>query len=233
MKSSLFTNGLCNRLSVMFALRKINGRVNFRWVDNDQCGGRFHDCFESIEGVDITYDAEPYYDGRRPGKLVLAEFEFLYRDLRPVLALRKRVAENVAKMGGKFVAVHYRGTDLLPWMRRKRKPTTTTGALMDFIDTCDPSLQVWLATDDPTVPALFRERYGDRLHCHSFDESLTDENRKTSLADSVVDIYTCVMAEHFAGSYGSTFSRFIRQHRNLLSRRQIRELCLPDAEVFP
>jgi hypothetical protein len=93
--------------------------------------------------------------------------------------------------------------------RENRQPTTDA----EFFEFCDnSSLPIFMATDSVKAQKLYREKYGKRI---LFWEKMKGKVilRKTELETAVLDLFTCILAKDFKGSYYSSFSDTILQLR--------------------
>jgi len=78
---------------------------------------------------------------------------------------------------------------------------------MKFIDNCDPTMKIYIATDNKETQDIFINKYNDRIIIKKIIPS--DSLRQTSVQDAVVDIYICAGAKYFMGSIGSSFTDLI------------------------
>ena len=78
---------------------------------------------------------------------------------------------------------------------------------MKFIDNLDPTMKIYIATDNKNTQDIFYNKYNDRIIMKKIIPS--DNLRQTSVQDAVVDIYICAGAKYFMGSIGSSFTDII------------------------
>ena len=119
-----------------------------------------------------------------------------------------------AACGSDYVAVHIRRTDhQCPEARR-----THDGAFHDFLER-HASSNIYLATDNAVTREAYRQRYGSRIKACTPVASGTireeQPERHTPVAQAVIDIFVCVYARTFKGSYYSSFSDAIAQLRRV------------------
>lgn len=204
------TQGLCNRLRVVFSFRKealLKGwPLEVEWHLEEECVGHFLDVFEPVDGVDFVSVLSGEADYRGCYQCCPPD----YADLRPNEAVRKFIRDNLRELGDDFVAVHVRRTDHSRHAI-KRECFTPDEEFHEFVEGTQGPL--FLATDEQEVQHEFRLRYGDRLKATSPFEH-PDKLRQSSLMRSVADLYTCVLATQFKGSGWSSFSRLIITLRN-------------------
>ena len=219
----LATDGLCNRLRVAlsFALvaRRQNRPLVVVWPINSVCPGGFTEAFEPLDGVSFVEEAprgvRPQFPPRshdfhpdvRGGDDELG----CYRLLQPTPGVQSRVQQNVAALGS-FISLHIRRTD--HW-----GSTATDDDFADFVDAHKSAYPcAYLATDNAVTQAKF---CGHAVRGRMFAacrriEADPSRLRQTSIADAVVDIYTCAAADGpFKGCFTSSFSDTIARLRAL------------------
>lgn len=125
------------------------------------------------------------------------------REMTPTDAVRARVDAIAAEFSAKTVGVHIRRSD------HKDAVAVSTDAA--FFAAADAALaegtaeRFFLATDDTTVEATFRARYGTRI--------LTQEHKKLAryspkaIEDALVDVLALSRTARIIGSFGSSFSQ--------------------------
>lgn len=228
------TYGLGNQLRVLLSYRAVamqQGRLLVLVWHNCSaaCPARFRDLFEPIDGVVVidslselemvhpelsrahpsmipsTYFAHPAVDGT-------PEEISMWKPLRPVASLRDRIEEIRSLCGPEYVAVHIRRTDHhCDEAARTRDP-----AFDHFLEQHTPC-DVYLATDNHQTQQDFVHRYGARIKGLAPIETGSvremEPQRHTPVAQAVIDIFCCVHARSFKGSFYSSFSDAIQQLR--------------------
>jgi len=226
--------GLCNKLRSVLSYRHValaHGRhLIVLWRRGAACDARFADCFEPLSGVTFLHDiaelshpqrsalalaggeaAASTYDSHPAVKYTDAE-SLMYSSLTPQSAIRDAVASAAAAFGGPFVAAHMRRTDHVAMFG----DWTPDAAFCAFLDR-HASLPIFLSTDNAATQDSMLRRYPTRLHGLAPVSSPpasgagggccpSSERRHTSVERAVVDLFTCVEAERFMGTFMSSFS---------------------------
>ena len=211
-------NGLCNRLRVIFSYytfaQKQNKVLKVIWLKNHLCPGYFDDYFEPINNITFikekTSDEKIFYTGIFPHQ----KYTPSYKHLKLKSEIKEIIDNNIKTLTSPYVAVHIRRTDHAALAIRHNN-FTTDKAFMRFINKTKPA-PVYVATDNKQTHTLYKNRYKHRIKLpyHDLINGGTGK-RKTSLRDSIVDLYICVNAAHFMGSGQSSFSGVIKQLRSL------------------
>lgn len=215
------TGGLCNYLRVVFSYKQFamsKGEcLTVVWKVSDMCNGFFLDFFEEVP--DVTFvkeandDTKVDYKGLDSHKeYVLGNIDYSNLVLRP--EMRASVDEIVSSLGNNFIAVHIRRTDHTTGFSNDKK-LTSDDSFVKFIheNTCK---NLYIATDNADTFKKFEKMFQSRmkaLNCVRPEFSATSF-RQTSLAQAIVDIFVCVRAKQFKGSYYSSFSNLIAFMRN-------------------
>lgn len=175
---------------------------------HDPAYGASDDVADGLQLVRACYDSHPSV------KYSLLE-QAMYRQLQLRPELEARVAHNLAKLGGAgaFVAVHVRRTDHVE-VFGEPGPAGSDDAFMRFVDSRPESEPIFVATDNPATQAMFVARYGARVRQLTLmadqaalgGDGCDGAGRHTSVAEAVVDLYTCVRASCFKGTPLSSFS---------------------------
>ena len=212
------------------------------WQRTAACTARFCDLFEAVDGavvVDEAADLELVRPGlsklptdvipsvylTHPAVFNTAHETAMWKVLQPLPALRDAVATKLAMLGPSFVAVHVRRTDHMTQGGQKQLAQQSGAWTADknferFLES-HPTSSIYLATDNASTQRHFLSRFGDRIKAltpigGAPRESANDEasvHRHTPVQDAVVDIFTCVAAEFFKGTYYSSFSDAIQRCR--------------------
>jgi len=201
--------GLNNKLNALLGYLHLANRENknlkFIWIKDDACPGDFNDLFEDIPNVEIIKSDEPY-----DFKTHWASDDQYIKDkyfslLKPKLSIQKKIdnfKKELTSSNSNYIACHIRRTDIIGagWVKKH----TTDEDYINFINQYDPSLKIFIATDNKDTQDQFRSIYKDRI---VFKEIIPSNNvRQTSLEDAVVDMYVCAGATYFLGYEGSSFS---------------------------
>jgi hypothetical protein len=226
--------GLCNKLRSLLSYRKVamqRGRhLIVLWRRGPFCDAAFDQLFELLDGVTfvsaVSELEQPHrdalaaaggeaaalvYDSHPTIKYTEAEAH-MYASLTPLPAIRAAVACWLAACGGPFVAVHMRRTDHVAMFGDR----TPDAAFFAFLDRHE-HLSIFLATDNAETQATVLYRYGHRVRLlapigtpprlsgQAAPDS-AEADRHTSVERAVADLFICVEADAFMGSYMSSFS---------------------------
>lgn len=163
----------------------------------------------------------------------------MWEPLYPNAALRAQVDARLATLGdGPFIACHVRRTDHQLGARSHESERTTDEQFYRFVERQPEAWPIFLATDNRVTQDRFLSRYGKRVRALKLIEDVVtpqamaaagevghhnaqhdaafrsiDVHRHTPLSDAVVEIFTCVRARVFKGSYYSSFSDAIMRLR--------------------
>lgn len=238
--------GLCNKLRSLLSYREVAmqcGRhLIVLWRRGPFCDARFDQLFELLGGVtfigDMSELEQPHrealaaaggeaaarvYDSHPTIKYTDGEAH-MYASLAPLPAIRAAVSCWVSACGGPFVAVHMRRTDHLQMFGDR----TPDAAFFAFLDR-HAHLPIFLATDNAETQVDVLRRYGPRvrvlapidpLPCSGEEDppDTSGPERHTTVERAVTDLFICVEAHAFMGSYLSSFSDAIALLRRARGR---------------
>ena len=189
----------------------------------------------------------------------------MYAPLRPSDPIASEVATRIAELGGgPFIACHVRRSDHFISPEHNCVRTTDT-EFYAFIDRQPKEWPIFLATDNRPTQIRFLERYGARLKglkaivvqaaaqralgadvsslaCLARADAAfccdgdVEQKRHTPLSDAVAEMFTCVHACVFNGSYYSSFSDAtlrLRQLRGTANDADEHDVRLPSWHRVP
>jgi hypothetical protein len=216
--------GLCNRLRVILSYRALYGEIEVLWArSTGVCRGSFLDAFEPLSGVTFTdmgdglaQDLPQAAD--RVGPVSSASFvappswPLGYMQLRPRAHVMDRVDEldEMDDRGpNRFAAIHARHSDHDENAARFGH-VTTNEELLAWYHESGEGRPLYLASECKKTQEWFRARlpavYANRAwthQVHHYDE------RPGTISDAVVDLYICVRAAAFKGTWISSFSETV------------------------
>lgn len=215
--------GLCNRLRVLFsAIHSIRAKLGHCicvWVPDEQCPGTFTSCFEPVRGVSFVESAEeaktlsPHF-----ASCTFVSTVLLWEEMIPVLPIRREISRLSGRFGV-FNACHVRRTDLPGFKGKSRDELERVDSELAR-DLCDKMPQPWfLATDNLCSQRAFRTAMGDRVFWYQDVAEGSSALRHTDLFHTVVDLFVCVLGQHFHPTVGSSFS----QVANLMRRTRAKK----------
>ncbi len=204
--------GLCNKIRVVFSF-VVRTRLNNRnlivvWDYDKDCNGLFLDYFEPIKGVsfviqtDKKIDYEGCYANKSYDRKLYIES---LRELKPNLRIQKEINKMINReLTPNYNAVHIRRTDHVKLATDKGKYTSD----QEFIDFIlkNNDVKIYLATDNRET-----QRYFIKLPNTIYHKPIQDkkDKRQTSLEEAVIDLFICVKAKKFKGTYCSSFTELI------------------------
>jgi hypothetical protein len=207
--------GLCNKLRFLLSYynyaKNLNKDLIAIWEKDQYCPGYFLDYFKPIDGITFKQN------NNEKLKIDFMGWDWLQehtkenrreycKSLVLIPEIQNAVSEYINAMENNYIAIHVRRTDLDVKVKQNNNYTDDE-IFFNFIET-HPDKKVFLATDNKETQQLFTSRYGDRLFfCKEIKDS--DDLRKTSIVDAIIDLYICKEATEFNGTKGSSFSGFI------------------------
>ena len=220
--------GLGNRLRTILSWREVYGPITVVWCRSDAvCRGWWEDVFQPLDGVTFVYGGEGHAHEYRGAHDVMScgvcpglegsDWCKAYRELRPHPWL----------LGPRFpppyAAIHARRCDHVEHARAHGHFTSNEELLDWYRSRGRLDMRLYLATDCPDTLAWFREREPD-LHFNRTPERVAGyEKRPGQLTSAVADLYACVEAEEFVGSWFSSFSETVEILRSPPARFSERE----------
>lgn len=217
-KTILPIGGFGNRMRAIFSF--INTRqekTNIVWIVDSHCNFKFDSFFE-IENKDVfvTDDKNMKHDISTCSKCGIADNHTMYLPLKLKDDIKDEILNNIKNISGikksKYIAIHVRRTDAIQGAKQNGVYTSDQD-FFDFIDSHDSRYKIYLATDNTDTQVKFKERYSNRIVTY---ENITKKCavRHTNGKHTIVDLFTCVYAEHFKGSGWSSYSDLICHLRN-------------------
>ena len=230
-------------LSYREACRAAGRTLVLHWQRTAACTTRFCDLFEPMNGcivIDELVDLDMVQPGlarlpldiipatpyTHPSILGTQRETSMWSDVQPLQALQKLIDAKLEELGPAFVAVHVRRTDHMTEGGQKELAKLTGAFTSDesferFLD-AHRELPIYVATDDRATQERFVARYGARIRARTaFGPRPQDGqtahpasvHRQTPIAEAVVDLFCCVAAVAFKGTYYSSFSDAIMRLR--------------------
>ena len=184
--------------------------LNIIWKKDKYCNGKFLDYFEKIPKINFVTTK---YDIKTSRKLENINDDLFHQSLQllKIKPYLKNIIQQKINSLQNFNAVHIRRTDHIPlaYKNNKFKP------LEEFEKFIQESNSIFLATDCPKTQKLLLHKYS---HIKVYKRIKESKNlRKTSLEDSIIDLFICVNANKFMGTPFSSYSDLIlslRKNKN-------------------
>lgn len=150
---------------------------------------------------------------------VLNAHEWIMRFIRFAPDIRKRVADVLEAMGHPFNAIHVRRTDHPSSFRIKQDYWLQ---LLNARDAVNLTKTLYIATDeeDKTWFKPFSEAEYNLYFAEDFSDQLRLGNVNLAVIQDMLGLceqLICAHADHFVGSYYSTFTMYIKRLRKQLS----------------
>lgn len=211
--------GLGNRLRVIFSFwcfcqSKIHSqtkdlKLQIVWEKDKYCNGLFLDFFKEIPDVIFKNSNECLITTSRRLKIISDELyvnSLRYLQINDEMQL---IVDNYVNLLGEFDAVHLRRTDHVKLAKKNKKFVK----LEKFEEFISKSKNVFLATDCPKTQNYLMKKY---QQINVFNKINNNKKlRKTSLEDSIFDMFICIQAKEFMGTPFSSFSDLIKYKRFL------------------
>jgi hypothetical protein len=186
-------------------------------VDEYVSHASFEDVFEPLERV--TFSTRGGWDIEDHGIAQDAprDWRRAYREFRPVSAIAARIAALKGDLTP-YIAVHVRRTDMRPLASRLGVELRGDDVVEAWIRKHAKGRPVYLATDNGETQARYLALGGVHIGASLTGRETQDEadhHRNGTLADAVVDLFTCAGAMRFLGSGFGSFSATIEILRGL------------------
>lgn len=197
------SSGLCNRIRLLTTALSHSQTVRMVWQKTTACPAYWHELFQPHPRVKIASGGNGKGRLNRQGRnLCILEFV-------PVF--------EIPKIGTSYIAAHIRRTDIETVLRRRKIRSISDEEFYAAIDRgLESNEVVFLATDNCFTQRRFAARYGNRLVTWGVIEtngSRWRPKRCTSVQRAVEDLHTCIFANEFVGTDGSSFSGEIQWTR--------------------
>ena len=216
-----------------------NKKLVVIWNTDNECTGLFTDFFAPIENVqfvkknnlklDLTYKGSNTYIGlcANKNKNIKSQIEIYkynidcnYKILKKLNSckinklkllpyMQNIIDKNIVKLNYNYIAIHVRRTDLVGKSYAKDgilKYNEYNKFLNKYKD-----YNIYIATDNYNTQQYFYKRFKDRIKIINKIKKKKYYNlRHTSLKHSIIDLYMCMNAKYFMGTFGSSFTNHIK-----------------------
>lgn len=216
--------GLCNKLRVIFSYLSMayhdDKYLVVIWDSDVGCPGNFEDYFEIPLNMTIIsttnesyqkYRNDIYYEGFNSSPLFAPNY--IQLKLKPYML--DLLNKKLSKLND-YVAVHVRRTDF--------HNISSNGtyiydeSFMRFINNYISSKHLHIATDNKETYNKFKKLYSNKI---VFPFPAGDDEkalRKTTLQDSILDLYLCIKSSHFMGTTLSSYTELIITMKDILTK---------------
>jgi hypothetical protein len=212
--------GLCNRLrTIFYHINNLEENENlvviWRWNNQDP-SGNFCDYFEPIENVyfiNEDYKYPIFYEGNGYG-LDLKNNN--YEKLKLKSHILEIVENEMMKLKNNYIALHVRRSDICSvYAVFKEKYNKSYDEYDNFIESSKIN-NLYVATDNEETYLYFNNKY---KNSHLINDNVTflqnDTRRKTTLQDSIIDLFMCINSNKFLGTKLSSFTEVIERNIEL------------------
>lgn len=205
--------GLGNRLRVIFSFwcfcQTKDLKLQIVWEKDKYCSGLFSEYFLEIPDVIFKNSKESFLSTSRRLKTISDD---IYINSLKNLKLNNQmqnILNNYLDLLEEFDAVHIRRTDHVKLAKKHQKFIE----LEKFEEFIKKSKNIFLATDCNKTQEYLLKKYN---HINVFNKIIDNKKlRKTSLKNSIIDMFICIKAKDFMGTPFSSFSDIIRYKRFL------------------
>jgi hypothetical protein len=231
------TSGLSNRIRTLLGFiqvcRKKDLRLVVIWIPDATCNGEFLEYFKPIPGVTfVNHKIEPiHYTGQAMTETIVTHYGLKQeKDLYCYLTLHDDLEDAVQNFIqnnqlNKCVGIHVRRTDYTGNLIGKiLNGTNADKDFCDYIQKYSANRQFFLATDNRDTQEYYIQKYSDRVRFYA-SIPRSDNLRKTTLKNAIIDIYLLSYCKSIKGTYKSSFSEFARCLRK--SRIYSDSYCIP------
>ena len=224
--------GICNRLRFLFSMiRSLIDKGKFKktklivlWTETENCNGCIQNFIKPMKTVIFKKNnpnQQLRVDIRSSG--IVEDYHKLNYVLRVPINLNNQTRKKIKsiiknKLDDKYIAIHLRRTD--HYENFKKDKEKADQIIRDneynlFIKN-NPGCKCYLATDCPYTQKKFKNLHKNRIVY--FEEiPKKDDLRKTSFECAIIDLYICICANKFKGSFGSSYSKFIKLNREKIN----------------
>lgn len=184
------------------------------WGIKDELSNRTEDMLYFAEGS--LYNRELLFFDK---KTVLNTHEWIMRFIRFAPDIRKRVMDVLEALGHPFNAIHVRRTDHPSSFRMKQDFWLQRLKVREAVNL---TKTLYIATDEENKAWFkpFSDAGYNLFFAEDFDEQLRLRHVNSAFVQDMLGLceqLVCAHADHFVGSYYSTFTMFINRLRKQLS----------------
>lgn len=216
--------GLCNRLrTIFYHLNNLEENENlvviWNWNDSDP-NGDFYDYFEPIKNLSFIKNNDhrlPIFYKGNGSDLDLKNNN--YENLKLKSHLLEIIGNEKMKLNNDFMAIHVRRTDInAVYEKRNLQYIKSYDEYDRFIESINLK-NLYVATDNKETFLYFYKKY---KNSHTMNDNITflsnKNRRKTTLQDSIIDLFMCINSTEFLGTQLSSFSELIEKSIELKKR---------------
>lgn len=214
--------GLCNRLRFIFSflkkLKKDNQETKINlvifWEKNNDCNGFYLDYFKKIQNVKFMdkNDNNLIINIKSGGTLEeLKKSNYLFNNLIKLKGyMIEKIMKIIHKLENRYIAVHIRRTDFNNHLFEINKLNEKISD-QDFIDFLKKyeKYNIYIATDNKETQNYFLNKFKSRIKYINLINDKSNDLRKTTLENAIIDLFVCACCNIFKGTYYSSYTSFI------------------------
>ena len=137
-----------------------------------------------------------------------------YSCLKLLPHIDKNISNEISKLNEKYIAIHVRRTDIYCFYNKLNVKFNNSYGIYDTFINSSNIKNLYIATDNIETYQYFSEKYKNSHKINNNISYLNTKNRrKTTLYDSIIDLYMCINSTEFLGTELSSFTEFILNNR--------------------
>ena len=221
----LCCSGLSNRIRTILGFLEVcnfyKKKLNIIWIKDNTCNGDFLDYFKPIHNVNfIEISNKIDYQGQSTIEKITSYYNVKY-DIKK-LYFNIQLNDNIENRVQKYIkenniqnliGIHVRRTDYTGnFIGKLINGSNSDNEFFEFIKKYSGDNKFFLATDNKETQDIYKNKYRNKL---LFYEKIKNSNnlRKTSLENAIIDIYILSYCTKIKGTYNSSFTEFAKNLR--------------------
>jgi hypothetical protein len=209
--------GLCNRLQTIFfhytKIKKYKKLLIVWNIDKNNSHGNFYDFFAKINHLEFVKETKLKVNYKGNGSDLKVQNNN-YKSLKLLPYMNDIIKNEKNKLNNNYIAIHVRRTDIINLYKKKNIKFINNYDKYDKFIESYPEKNLYIATDNQESYNYFYHKYKDNRILNTNIKFLkTKKKRKTSMKDTIIDLYMCINANKFLGTELSSFTRFIYHNR--------------------
>lgn len=137
-----------------------------------------------------------------------------YNFMKLLPHLKTIIKNEQTKLNDNYIAIHVRRTDIIATYKAHNEKYIANYDIYDNFIKENASNNLYIATDNEDSYKHFTSKYKNHTINNNTTFIKTENRRKTSLKDAIIDLYMCIDSISFLGTKLSSFTDFIECNRN-------------------
>lgn len=223
----LCCSGLSNRIRTILGFLEVcnfySKKLNIIWIKDNTCNGDFLDYFKPIDNVKfLNFSDRIDYKGQSTIKNIISYYNIrsvnikkLYCNIKLNDLLEDKIQDYIKKYDIKnLIGIHVRRTDYTGnFIGKLLNGSNEDSEFFEYVSKNSKNNKFFLATDNKKTQDIYKNKYGNKvLYYEKIQES--DNLRKTSLENAIIDIYILSYCKRIKGTYNSSFTKFALNLKN-------------------